>query len=102
VNQEQLQFLYNVEQYVSKHPELSAHVVSAASSGVESAMKRMQSLACDCETLAIMALARRNKSTDAAILSKMKQLQGRSFFVWDSDIEELEAKMANKSPLSNQ
>jgi len=92
MKQEHYKFLSYVQEYIAENPEVSSYVVQAASAGVTEAMDKIKELALNCESLAVMAMTRRTKNVDSCVLAKLKQINGKSWMNWDSEIEALEAK----------
>ena len=50
----------------------------------------MRELSANIEAVAMLAMARRTKDIDKALLAKLKQVNGKSFVNWDTDIAKLE------------
>ena len=91
-NEEVFALLREVQQACQMHPDLVGDVVNAANQGVRARLAEMTNLTADIEALALLAMARRSKSMDGAVLAKLKKINGKSFVNWDSNIAELESK----------
>ena len=87
------QFLDAVAAYVGRHPEVSAYVASAVSTGLKSALDSTRQRAADMEVALAMALAKRGrKDADKAILAKLSQWEGKTSLQWDDTIKMLKGE----------
>ena len=92
-----LAFLGSIKNGLKKWPGLLPQVLTAINAGVQAHIAEVNARAMDCETLAVMAMARRTKNTDQAVLANLKKLNGRSWCRWDEKIKELEEKCSPKT-----
>ena len=90
MTEQEILFLFTVRDTCKANPEMVAKVVDAANSGLRDRLDEMRKLSADIETVAALAMARRTKDIDKALLAKLKQINGKSFVRWDSNIAKLE------------
>ena len=90
MTEQEILFLFTVRDTCKANPEMVAKVVDAANAGLRDKFDEMRQLSADIETVAMLAMARRTKDIDKALLAKLKQVHGKSFVNWDSDIAKLE------------
>ena len=90
MTEQEILFLFTVRDTCKANPEMVAEVVQAANAGLRDRFDEMRQLSADIETVAMLAMARRTKDIDKALLAKLKQINGKSFVNWDSDIAKLE------------
>ena len=90
MTEQEILFLLTVRDTCKANPEMVAKVVDAANSGLRDRFDEMQKLSADIEAVAMLAMARRTKSIDKALLAKLKQVNGNSFVRWDDEIVKLE------------
>lgn len=90
--EQELKFLWLVQETCKDNPHLIAEVVQAANSGLKAKLSQLNEKLADVESLAVLAMARRTKNIDRALLDKLKKINGKTCFVWDSTIKELENK----------
>ena len=90
MTEQEILFLFTVRDTCKANPEMVAEVVQAANAGLRDRFDEMRQLSADIETVAMLAMARRAKDIDKALLAKLKQVNGKSFVNWDSDIAKLE------------
>ena len=90
MTEQEILFLFTVRDTCKANPEMVAKVVDAANAGLRDKFDEMRQLSADIETVAMLAMARRTKDIDKALLAKLKQVNGKSFVNWDSDIAKLE------------
>lgn len=92
MTEQESNLLSAVEDACKSNPALVAEVVAATNRGLAATIKDLHHLNADLETLAVLAMARRTKSTDGAILKKLEAVNGRSYVRWDDDIARMRAK----------
>ena len=90
MTEQEILFLFTVRDMCKANPEMVAEVVDAANSGLRDRFDEMRKLSADIEAVAMLAMARRTKDIDKALLAKLKQVNGKSFVKWDSEIAKLE------------
>ena len=90
MTEQEILFLFTVRDTCKANPEMVAEVVQAANAGLRDRFDEMRQLSADIETVAMLAMARRTKDIDKALLAKLKQVNGKSFVNWGSDIAKLE------------
>ena len=90
MTEQEILFLFTVRDTCKANPEMVAEVVQAANAGLRDRFDEMRQLSADIETVAMLAMARRTKDIDKALLAKLKQVNGKSFVNWDTDIAKLE------------
>ena len=90
MTEQEILFLFTVRDTCKANPEMVATVVDAANSGLRDRLDEMRKLSADIEAVAMLAMARRTKDIDKALLAKIKQVNGKSFVNWGSDIAKLE------------
>ena len=90
MTEQEILFLVTVRDTCKANPEMVAKVVDAASTGLRNRFDEMRKLSADIEAVAMLAMARRTKDINKALLAKLKQINGKSFVNWDSDIAKLE------------
>lgn len=90
------QFLYGVQQYVEKNPEVAAYISDFVAKGVTSALNQTRERAADMEIALSVAIAKRWPKRDSLILSKLKKWDGKSCIPWTSTIAALEAESMYK------
>ena len=89
MTEQEILFLFTVRDTCKANPEMVAEVVQAANAGLRDRFDEMRQLSADIETVAMLAMARRTKDIDKALLAKLKQVNGKSFVNWDTDIAKL-------------
>ena len=90
MTEQEILFLFTVRDTCKANPEMVAKVVDAANSGLRDRLDEMRKLSADIEAVAMLAMVRRTKGIDKALLAKLKQVNGKSFVNWDSEITKLE------------
>lgn len=90
MTEQEILFLFTVRDTCKANPEMVAKVVDAANSGLRDRLDEMRELSANIETVAVLAMARRSKSIDKSLAAKLRAINGKSCFVWDSDIAKLE------------
>ena len=90
MTEQEILFLFTVRDTCKANPEMVAEVVQAANAGLRDRFDEMRELSANIEVVASLAMARRTKSLDKALLAKLKQVNGKSFVRWDDDISKLE------------
>ncbi len=90
MTEQEILFLFTVRDTCKANPEMVAKVVDAANAGLRDRFDEMRKLSADIEAVAMLAMARRTKGIDKALLAKLKQVNGKSFVNWDSEITKLE------------
>ena len=90
MTEQEILFLFTVRDTCKANPSLVAEVVQAANAGLRDRFDEMRELSANIEAVAMLAMARRTKDIDKALLAKLKQINGKSFVNWDSDIAKLE------------
>lgn len=86
-------FLQQVQNYVSSHPEVAAHIAVFVQAGIEASRGESLERAADMEVALAVAIAKRYNMRDELILSKLTKWQGRSAINWDSVIEVLKGEV---------
>jgi len=82
INQEDMNFLHSVREYVSKRPDVAPYVVQYASDGVCAAMDESRRMAADMEVAAFMALARGTKTDHPLLQAKISPWKGKTNLNW--------------------
>ena len=90
MTEQEILFLFTVRDTCKSNPEMFAKIVDAANTGLRDRFDEMRELSANIEAVAMLAMARRTKDIDKALLAKLKQVNGKSFVNWDSDIAKLE------------
>lgn len=90
MTEQEIRFLFTVRDTCKANPEMVAEVVQAANAGLRDRFDEMRELSADIEAVAMLAMVRRTKGIDKALLAKLKQVNGKSFLNWDSEITKLE------------
>ena len=90
MTEQEILFLFTVRDTCKANPEMVAEVVQAANAGLRDRFDEMRELSADIEAVAMLAMVRRTKGIDKALLAKLKQVNGKSFVNWDSEITKLE------------
>ena len=90
MTEKEIRLLFTVRDTCKANPEMVAKVVDAANTGLRDMFEEMRELSANIEAVAMLAMARRTKGIDKALLAKLKQVNGKSFVKWDSDIAKLE------------
>ena len=90
MTEQEILFLLNVRDTCKANPEMVVKVVDAANAGLRDRFEEMRELSANIEAVAMLAMARRTKDIDKALLAKLKQVNGKSFVNWTVDIAKLE------------
>ena len=90
MTEQEILFLFIVRDMCKANPEMVAKIVDAANTGLRDRFDEMRELSANIEAVAMLAMARRTKDIDKALLAKLKQINGKSFVRLDSDIAKLE------------
>mgnify|MGYP003598346632 CR=1 FL=1 len=90
MTEQEILFLFAVRDTCKANPEMVAKIVDAANTGLRDRFDEMRELSANIEAVAMLAMARRTKDIDKALLAKLKQVNGKSFVNWDTNIAKLE------------
>lgn len=90
MTEQEILFLFAVRDTCKSNPEMVAKIVDAANTGLRDRLDEMRELSANIEAVAMLAMARRTKDIDKALLAKLKQVNGKSFVNWDTNIAKLE------------
>jgi len=82
INQEDMNFLLNVRDYVSKHPDVASYVAQYASFGVGDAMSEARRRANDMETVAFMAMSKKIKPDHPFMQETISAWEGKTSLNW--------------------
>lgn len=94
-------FLATVQQSVTAHPEVGAHVSDFVARGIEDARREALHRATDMEAALAMVLAKRHSTGERFVLEVLHKWRGKSALKWDGTIESLEARMGQNKEIKN-
>jgi hypothetical protein len=83
------EFIAFVRDYVTADPAVAAHIPAAIEAGISANLEEAKDRLAAMEVIAMMLASRKYATTDAVILAKLKELQGKTFCNWDAVIEKL-------------
>jgi hypothetical protein len=89
MNQQEDFFLEMVNKYVFEHPEIMPKLISVLTDGIKNRLSKEQEKRAEIESCLAMALARRSRSADGVLASKLENIQSYSMFSYKSVIGEL-------------
>ena len=75
MTEQEILFLFTVRDTCKANPEMVAEVVQAANAGLRDRFDEMRKLSADIEAVAMLAMVRRTKGIDKALLAKLKQVK---------------------------
>lgn len=90
MNDQHLNFLYSVKNYIEAHPEVGAYVSEFVASGIEESRRQALERAADMEVALSVAIAKRWSGREELILAKLNKWKDKASLRWDRTIEMLE------------
>ena len=93
MTEQEFNLLSSVAAACKANPAFMLDVVSAANRGQLDRLDELNRMNADLETLAVLAMAKRTKNLDGAILKKLERINGHSYVRWDDEIATLKSKV---------
>ena len=89
MNEEDIQFLMMIRDYVKKRPSVAAHISDYVQSGLEQHIDSLYERLRDMETIALLACSKRFEGSDELIIDKIESIKNKTSFKWDGFIADI-------------
>lgn len=90
MNQDDINFLSMIRDYVQNRPEVAVHIADYAQQGLNNHIDSLYAILGDMETIALVACSKRFDGAEELIIDKIKSIKHKTCFKWDAFLEDMQ------------
>lgn len=90
MNQDDINFLLMIRDYVKNRPEVAAHIADYAQQGLNDHIDSLYTRLGEMETIALVACSKRFDGAEELIIDKIKSIKHKTCFKWDGFLEDMQ------------